>query len=88
MPATSDPTGYPGGALVGGQLDEELVAAQQVGQVRPGGQVMPSPTGLVPAGRVVAALRGHDLSAELIEQVVIRVRAAVPFLRPESRQHP
>ena len=44
------------GALVGGQVNEELVGAQQVGQVRPGGQVMPASAGVIPQRRVVAAL--------------------------------
>ena len=74
-------------AGVPGQVDEELVGAQPVRQVGPRGQVRAAPAGLVAAGEILLALPGHDLVSELAEQVVVRVRAALPPLRPEPVHH-
>ena len=75
------------GAGVGGEVDEELVGFQQVGQVGPLGEVPASAAGVVAAGDVLTALGGDDVGTQLVEQVVVRVGATVGLQRPETGQH-
>ena len=71
------------GAGVGGEVGEEPVDPAQVAQVRPRRQVREPRAGITRARERVEALPGDDVVAELVEDVVVRERAAVGFLRPE-----
>jgi hypothetical protein len=72
-----------GGAGVGGQVGEELVDAKPVVQSAGGGPPPPLGAGMIAARwSFVGGGRG-DRGAELVDDVVVRVRAAVSALWPE-----
>ena len=58
-----------------GEVGEVMVGGQQVGQVGALGEVPAPAAGVVAAGDVFAALGGDDVDAELVEDVVVGVRA-------------
>jgi hypothetical protein len=74
------------GAGVSCEVGEELVHAEQVRKVGPVGQLPTSAAGVVFAGQLVAAVRGDDFDAELPEDVVVGVGAALGPERPEPGQ--
>ena len=71
-------------AGISGEVDEELVAAEQVAQVRAGRYRLQPAAGFVTAGQAQPAF-AHDVDEpELVEQVVIGVGASVEFVGAES----
>ncbi len=75
------------GAGVAGEVGEELVDAEEVVEVRRGGEAAFAQAGLVAAGWVVAALGGDDFGTELVEDPVVGVGPAAGPLRPEPVHH-
>ncbi len=75
------------GAGVAVQVDEELVGAQEVGEVGGGGVAAAALPGQARPWRRITALGGDELEAGLVGDVAVGVGAAVGFLRPKPGHH-
>src|SRR5262245_28873870 len=68
------------------QFDEELIDAEEMGQIGAVRQVPASPASLVPAGQILAAVSGDYFGTELAEDVVVGIGAAFGSERPEAAE--
>jgi hypothetical protein len=72
------------GTCVAGEVGEELVDAEPVGERTGGSPSTAFEAGVIAARRPLVAGRGDDLGAELVDDPVVGVRTAVGALRAEA----